>query len=226
VIAVREAAAAREIGRFLSKGVADVITQSDVAVEAGQAIERQAAIVMLDIRGFTRFSQTVPPREVVDLLTGFHARVLPVVHREGGVVDKFLGDGVMLTFGAIEPQPDAAARALRALEAIMVEAHLWSQEQQAAGRQLALNGAMAAGPVVFAALGSANRLEYTVIGEAVNLAAKLEKHNKVEGTRALCEAGAYRQALDAGFVPATRLVSRPQCQVAGVSHAIDLYAFG
>jgi adenylate cyclase len=222
VIAVREAEAAREIGRFLSQGVADAISRADVSIEAGQAVERHAAIIMLDIRGFTRFSQTVPPREIVDLLTGFHARVLPIVHAQGGVVDKFLGDGIMLTFGAVEPMPDASARAITALETIMAEAARWSAEQSALGRTLAVNGAMAAGPVVFAALGSANRLEYTVIGEAVNLAAKLEKHNKAEGTRALCEAGTYAQACAQGFVPIGHIVERQQRAVSGVTAPMDL----
>ncbi len=56
--------------------------------------------MMIDIRGFTPFAATVPPKAVVDMLTSFHARIIPIVRANGGVIDKFLGDGVMATFGA------------------------------------------------------------------------------------------------------------------------------
>jgi adenylate cyclase len=127
VVAVREEAAGREIRRFLSDGVAEVITGSEMVIEAGQASERNAAIVMLDIRGFTRFSTTVPPKRVVEMLASFHAIVVPLIRRHGGVVDKFLGDGLMATFGAVQPSTTAAADALRALEAAIAEARRWRE---------------------------------------------------------------------------------------------------
>ncbi|MEQ1613345.1 MAG: adenylate/guanylate cyclase domain-containing protein, partial [Hyphomicrobiaceae bacterium] len=186
VLATREEAAGREIRRFLSGGVAEVIASSDQLIEAGTAVEREAAIVMLDIRGFTRLAAMVPPHRLVEILTGFHARIVPLIEAHNGVIDKFLGDGVMITFGAVRPSATASADALRALDAIIADAALWRAEVGGSGEGLSLdvNGAAASGPVVFATLGSARRLEFTVIGEAVNLAAKLEKHNKAEGSRA------------------------------------------
>jgi adenylate cyclase len=224
VTAVREEAAGREIRRFLSKGVADAITSAATLIEAGHGTERNAAILMLDIRGFTKFSTTVPPHEVVQMLTGFHRRVVPLVHRHGGVVDKFLGDGVMITFGAVEPSETAAADALRATRAIMEEARRWQQELSAseAGPRLEVNGAVAAGRVVFATLGDRDRLEYTVIGEAVNLAAKLEKHNKVAATRALTPTATYELALAQGYSVAHDPRCLPGSLVAGVDGPMDL----
>jgi adenylate cyclase len=224
IIAIREETAGREIRRFLSTGVADVITRSERVIEAGEAHEREAAIIMLDIRGFTRFSTTVSPKAVVDMLTRFHARILPVIREHGGVVDKFLGDGVMATFGAVEASSTAAADALRALERIMVEADAWRDAPEAtpAERGLEVNGAAAAGTVVFATLGNGDRLEYTVIGEAVNLAAKLEKHNKTEMTRALVPAETYERALAEGYVPHRTHARRLKAQIAGVTEPLDL----
>lgn len=224
VQSVRQEAAAKEIGRFLSRGLSDVITKSDEEVKAGQASERRAAIMMLDIRGFTRFAASVSPRELVALLTGLHGRLLPIIHANNGVVDKYLGDGIMATFGAITPSERPFAESLTALEAIMREAEEWSAGLKAAGvsTPLEVNGAVAGGDVVFAALGGADRLEYTVIGEAVNLAAKLEKHNKAERTRALVPLTAYQHALEQGFVPAGDYKSRPACAVAGVPERVDL----
>ncbi len=222
VTAVREEAASREIRRFLSKGVADAIASSETLIEAGHAVERDAAILMLDIRGFTRFSTTVAPKDVVHMLTSFHVRIIPIVRAHGGVVDKFLGDGVMATFGAVVPSKTAAADALRALDSIMEEAENWRQALPGLGvaTPLEVNGAVSAGPVVFATLGGGDRLEYTVIGEAVNLAAKLEKHNKMACTRALTSAATYQLAVAQGYAAAHE--RRPNSSVAGVSKPFDL----
>jgi adenylate cyclase len=224
--AIREEAAGREVRRFLSAGVGEAIASAEEAITPGTATERQAAIVMLDIRGFTRLSTRMSPRQVVDLLTDFHARIVPIVRESGGVIDKFLGDGVMATFGAVRPSDTAAADALRALERIMEESARWAAGMRDAGQSgaLAVNGAACAGSVVFATLGDADRLEYTVIGEAVNLAAKLEKHNKAAGTRALADRATLETARAQGFTPMTEPLLLPGATVAGVGEPIDLVA--
>ena len=224
VTAVREEVAGREISRFLSQGVADAIANSETLIEAGQAVERDAAILMLDIRGFTRFSARVAPKDVVRMLTSFHLRIVPIVRMHGGVVDKFLGDGVMATFGAVMPSTCAAADALRALEAIMEETERWRETLPDLGvvAPLQVNGAVASGRIVFATLGSGDRLEYTVIGEAVNLAAKLEKHNKTAATRALTSAATYAEAMTQGFVARCEHRTLAASTVAGVPDAISL----
>ena len=228
ISAVRAETAGREIAKFLSSGVADVIANAHDIIEAGHAAERDAAILMLDVRGFTRFSMCVPPQQVVHMLTSLHARIVPLVRKHGGVVDKFLGDGVMATFGAIQPSATPAADALRALEDIMAEARLWRETLTSSGAgagpesALEVNGAAVAGHVLFAALGNGDRLEYTVIGDAVNLAAKLEKHNKVEKTRALVPAATYDLAQAQGYVSEPSPARRSGAQVAGVSELLDL----
>ena len=227
VTAVKEETAGKEIRRFLSRGLGEAIAGSETVIDAGTAVERDAAIMMLDIRGFTKFASKVPPRDVVKMLTGFHARIIPVIRANNGVVDKFLGDGVMATFGAIKPSETAAADALRALDLILIEASHWLVEQRRLGLSdpLRVNGAVTAGPVVFAAVGNEDRLEYTVIGEAVNLAAKLEKHNKLEATVALFPAATYALALRQGYRSTADPVVRPKAQVAGVTETLDLMAW-
>ncbi len=221
--AVREEAAGRELRRFLSEGVADAVTRAEIEVVAGRAEARDAAIMMLDVRGFTGFSENRSPTAVVDMLTTFHAVAIPLITRHGGVVDKFMGDGVMATFGAVVPSTTAARDALGALEEVMAEASRWAE---ATGAGLAVNGAVAAGPVVFAAVGHDDRLEYTVIGAAANLAAKLEKHNKVEKTRALTTAATFERAVAEGFEPRRDVEHRLGRPVAGVDEPVDLVALG
>jgi adenylate cyclase len=224
VTATREEVGGREIRRFLSDGVAAQIVGSAQQIEPGYAIERDAAILMLDIRGFTRLSQTLAARDTVGLLTSFHSAIVPVVGRHNGVIDKFLGDGVMITFGAVTASATAAADALRALDEILVTAALWSERHSAASdnRPLQVNGAVAAGPVVFAALGNGERLELTVIGDAVNLAAKLEKHNKVLGSRALATTATWELAVAQGYQPPGGHRPKPGAAIAAVNEPTDL----
>jgi adenylate cyclase len=226
VASLREQTAMSEVRRFLSKGVAEQIAASDQLIEAGQAVERDAAIMMLDIRGFTPLSTRVPAAGVVRILTSFHARIIPIIRANGGVVDKFLGDGVMVTFGAADVSDTATADALRALERVLAESRAWQKTLPALGvnEPLNVNAAVTSGRVVFATLGDGDRLEYTVIGEAVNLAAKLEKHNKIERSTALVTASAMRDARNQGYVPSIQFADLLGRNVLGVSNALDLHA--
>lgn len=222
--AVDEEAAAKSMRRFFARDVVTAITHGEQELEAGIATERYAATIMLDIRGFTRFSTRVAPVRVVGMLTSLHSRILPIAAKHGGVIDKFLGDGIMITFGAVKPAARPAADAMRALAEIMQTADAWSAEVSSTHPEspLAVNGAAAAGAVVFATIGYEDRLEYTVIGEAVNLAAKLEKHNKVEGTRALVPADMMKRALQEGYVAPENLAVRNSRVVAGVDQPMDI----
>jgi adenylate cyclase len=226
ITAVREGTAAREIGRFLSKGVAYQISSSDSLIEAGRAVDREAAILMLDIRGFTPLAARVPAKDVVRILTHFHARIIPIVQANGGVIDKFLGDGVMATFGASVISKTSAADALRALEMIINEARLWELSLPDLGvvEPLQINAAITSGDIVFATLGAGDRLEYTVIGEAVNLAAKLEKHNKAENTLALVPAATLELAVAQGYTPQATYRFIKCARVMGSQADIDLCA--
>jgi adenylate cyclase len=149
--------------------------------------------------------------------------MVPIIRAHGGRVDKFLGDGILATFGAVEPSPTYAADGLRALDALMAEADRWSAACRREGRFSAVvNGALASGRVLFGAVGDDSRLEYTVIGEAVNLSAKLEKANKDLATRALCDAATYDLALAQGYRPTGWQVPLPAAEVAGLSQPLDL----
>ncbi|MEO0618589.1 MAG: adenylate/guanylate cyclase domain-containing protein [Pseudomonadota bacterium] len=226
VRALTEVSNAREMKKFLSRGVAETIVSQDGTLSAGQAIERDAVIVMIDIRGFSNFSGSVTPREIVEMLTSYHDRIVPVINRHRGVVDKFMGDGVMATFGAVSESKTAAEDAMRAIEEIIRTSERWRQGNAADERAkaLSINLAAASGTVVFATLGSDDRLEYTVIGTAANLAAKLEKHNKAEGTMALVTRDLWDAAKSAGYRPRVRSEPRPGRAVAGISAPLDLVA--
>jgi adenylate cyclase len=135
----------------------------------------------------------------------------------------------MITFGAVEPSDTAVADGLRAMDAVMIESTAWRNDlhDRTGLTGIDVNGALTAGPIVFATIGNADRLEYTVLGEAVNLAAKLEKHNKIEATRALMPAHCYTLAMAQGYVfpvPGRHAPElRPQRHVSGVGEPLDIY---
>ncbi len=201
--AATEGAASREMRRYFGAGVADAITSREQAAIAGEAEGRDAAILMLDLRNFSRFAEAVSPSAVVDALTDYHRLAIPIIESHGGVVDKFLGDGVMATFGAVKPSGTPAADALAALCRIMDAAPMWADRLSARGHPaLPINGAAVAGRVVAATVGTDQRLEFTVIGSPANLAAKLEKHNKDCGTAALTTEATFDLACEQGFLRA------------------------
>jgi adenylate cyclase len=165
----------------------------------------------------------LPPDEVMKVLQDYQGRVCPLIATAGGSIDKFLGDGILASFGAVMPSATAAADALRAADAVMAAAANWASERRAAGLPpLEIGLAVASGRVVFGAVGDGERLEFTVIGDAVNLAAKLEKHNKEEGTRALTDGETYALAERQGYRASTVRERRPHRKVGGVAESVDI----
>mgnify|MGYP001544329128 CR=1 FL=1 len=212
-----------DLSRFVARDVAERIVTADDAVQPGQGELRQAAALFIDLRGFTGLAQALPPGELMALLGEYQMRLVPVVQEHGGAVDKYLGDGIRASFGATRASPTFAADALRAADALAAAAQAWRLSRLEAGKPAPRVGlAVAAGPVIFGAVGDASRLEYTVIGDAVNLAAKLEKHTKVEAVMALATVSVLALALEQGYHPAGGQEVRRGRLVEGVAERLDL----
>ncbi|HNL20782.1 MAG TPA: adenylate/guanylate cyclase domain-containing protein, partial [Rhodocyclaceae bacterium] len=151
----------------------------------------------------------------------YQGLMVPLVKAHGGSIDKFMGDGILASFGAVAPDPEYAANALRAVDAIMAAAAEWRQRRGAVGGASPEVGAgLAAGEVVFGIIGEGRRLEYTVIGDAVNLAAKLEKQNKAESTRGLTTQDTLELARQQGYSGTKEI--RFARRVGGVAELLDL----
>ena len=218
-----EHAAAVALSRFFSPEIADQITHAKEEIHAGEGQQRDAAILMTDIRGFTRTAAALPANEVIEILTEYQARLVPAIQENGGSIDKFLGDGILATFGAAVPSAAHAADALRAAEAIAAAADQWDAARQAAGKPaLRVAVAVTAGPLVFGAIGDESRLEYTVIGDPVNLAAKLDKHGKGLNARIMTTAATLERAERQKFEPSLNYRHIAASDVADVSAPVDL----
>ncbi|MBI1777538.1 MAG: adenylate/guanylate cyclase domain-containing protein [Proteobacteria bacterium] len=225
VRSVAEQTAAAELSRFFDPEVAAKIKGAAEMIRPGEGELRQAATLFIDLRGFTPLARTLEPDQLIALLGEYQTRLVPVIQRHGGSVDKFLGDGIMASFGAAVPSATHAADALRAIDALIAAADEWAADRRSRGLTAPSVGmAVAVGEVLFGAIGDATRLEYTVIGDPVNLAAKLEKHTKVEKVRALTTADALDLALAQGYRPPREKERRLGCRVAGVDHPVDLAA--
>ncbi len=199
VQAVSQSVAAANLSRFFDESVASKIKAADDVLS--QSVRRQAAVLFVDLRGFTELAGRLEPQQVMDILGAYQHRVISIVRTQGGVIDKFMGDGIMATFGATEESPAYAADALRAVDAIIADSSTWQSDAGALSLLPAgsVAAAATAGTVIFGTVGDESRLEMTVIGPAVNLAAKLEKLNKAIGCRALTTTEAYDVACEQGY---------------------------
>lgn len=169
VAGLRERERVRDIfGRHVGEDVARAAL--DRGTELGGE-EVEVVVLFVDVIGSTELAAELPPREVVTILNQFFGVAVDVVDEAGGYVDKFAGDAVLAVFGAPVPMPDPAASALRAARTMAARLAVEVTECEA-------GIGVAAGRAVAGNVGHARRLEYTVIGDAVNEAARLSDHAK------------------------------------------------
>lgn len=136
----------------------------------------EATVLFADLVGFTAFAERVTPEEVSALLEGFFDHAVDAVFEAGGTLDKFIGDAVMAFFGAPLAQPDHARRAVEAALRLQRDLGRWNEERRRRNEpEVAARIAVNSGPVVVGDVGSARRVDYTVLGNTVNVAARLEQ---------------------------------------------------
>jgi len=167
-------------GQHVSPAVVDrlLATQADPPSEI-----RPVCVLFLDIRGFTAMSRARTASETVSLLNDFFASMVTIVDHHGGIVNKFLGDGFLALFGAPLADPKAAAHALAAGRDMLEAVDAWNRARPAQALRVGIG--IHAGEAVTGTVGSAQRKEYTVIGDTVNLAARLEQLTKETNARLL-----------------------------------------
>lgn len=169
----REALARSNFERFFTPNLAARIASSPDAVKLG-GDKRRVAVLFSDIRGFTALSETMTPDAIARLLTEYFSEMVECVFRHGGTLDKFIGDSVMAQWGAPIGEPDDCDRAMSAALDMMAELDRLNTRWRAQGRPtLAIGIGLNVGDVFAGNIGSERRLEYTVIGDPVNVSSRL-----------------------------------------------------
>lgn len=162
------------LSRYLSADVVELIAREPDRLRLGGE-RREVTVLFSDVCGFTRLSESLPPETVVALLNELFTFATEIIHRRGGIIDKFIGDSVMAVWGTPESHPDDAKQAVEAA----TELRRWVETgnrrwRQKWGVEIQLAMGLHTGTVVAGNLGSEKRMEYTVIGDTVNVAARLE----------------------------------------------------
>ncbi len=173
------------LGRFLSPQVANRIlaaSATDGGAELGAPEVREVSVLFADICGFTSMSETMTPSSVSLLLNDYLSRMTDVIFKYEGTLDKYIGDAIMAVFGAPLDMPDHAPRAIRAALEMQERLAEWNSDRKEGTPELRIRIGINSGNAVAGEIGSINKKEYTVLGDTVNTASRLESSVAKPGT--------------------------------------------
>lgn len=181
-------------GKYVSKDVAEKILKNEIKIE-GESVN--TTVLFQDIRGFTTLSESMSPEKLVAFLNRFFNSMSPIIINNGGIIDKYIGDAIMAHFGTIKKYGDDEYRAVKA--AIEISSALSSVNQN----QIKLGEApvdigigIHTGNVIAGNIGSKERMEYSVIGDTVNTASRLEGITKLFGSKVIISETTYEKVKD------------------------------
>ena len=210
-------------GRFVNPQIAEQFIQESTG--KGREIQlgghrREVAILIADLRGFTSMSETLEPEVLTELLNGYFGEMVVAIDANGGMVDKFMGDAVMAVFGLFDDGRNSAADAIATAIEMRNRLALFNERQQTRKEPILENGiGIHFGEVVAGYIGSTDRLEFTVIGPTVNIAARIESETKSPNPPILISASVVENA---GEIEGVHLVGT--FKLKGVTDNIDLYS--
>ena len=213
---------AGSLARYFAPTVAKIVADTEIAA-LREGRQQDMAILFADVRGFTSLSETLAPREIAVFLNEFRSRVTHAIESEGGVIDKFVGDEVMGLFGLPVMTQQDAANAVRAGHHLLASIDSWNVERARSGLSPVQVGVgLHYGPVFVGALGR-DRLEFTVLGDTVNVARRLEELTKTLGHDFVASARVVEAAKIDGIVDRSWL-TLPSQTVRGHRELIDVFS--
>lgn len=184
------------LSRYFSPNVVEELSHNDEPLK--QIRTQNVAVMFVDIVGFTEFAATRPPEAVIQTLRGFHGRMEKLVFGHNGTLDKYLGDGLMATFGTPTAGERDACNALECAQAMLAEMDVWNTQRQKDGEpDIKIGIGVHFGQAVLGNIG-ANRLEFAVIGNTVNVASRLEALTRPLGVPLVISDALHDQVLVEG----------------------------
>src|SRR5437763_1583784 len=209
----RRAAAERagaNLARYFSPNLVTRLADRDEPL--GPVRREMVAVLFLDIVGFTRMAEHLPPEAVVTMLRQFHDRMTGVIFACGGTVEKYIGDAIFAVFGLPSAGADDAANALRCADGMLIALEDWNRERALAGEPpVAIGIGVNYSPAVVGVVGSEHGLSFTVIGDTVNTASRLQGLTRSLDTP-LVVGDALVEAIAAGSSAEAALFERLQDQ--------------
>ncbi len=172
------------MARYMSKEVADQLLEAGEDQLTGK--DQTVSILFSDVRGFTTIAEQIGARETVTMLNTYFTEMVDVIFEHKGILDKYIGDAIMALFGAPFAGPNDADNAIATANKMMIELKALNLKRTAAGEKpIDIGLGVSTGNVIVGNIGSIKRMEYTVIGDSVNLASRLEGANKAYGSKIL-----------------------------------------
>ena len=180
------------MARYMTKEVADRLLESGEDALGGQS--QVATVLFSDIRRFTTISEDLGPRETVSMLNDYFTDMIEVIFSYRGILDKYIGDAIMALFGTPFPSDDDADNAVAVANEMVRVLRRFNENRIAQGKlALDIGIGISTGELVAGNIGSPKRMDYTVIGDTVNLAARLEGATKYYGVKAICSENTIEQ---------------------------------
>jgi adenylate cyclase len=165
--------ARNNLSRYFSPNIVELLASQDEPLGAGR--RETVAVLFADIVAFTQMAEVMAPEDVLALLREFHTRMTAQIFASGGMVDQYLGDGIIAVFGAPTASPKDAANALNCAEMMLDALERWNDEREGNGdARLDIGIGLNYGPVVLGDVGSEHSMSFTAIGDTVNTAARLQ----------------------------------------------------
>lgn len=231
-LAIRVVVAARErnnLARYFPPNIVDQLAETDNPF--GEVRTQSVAVLFADIVGFTMMAEQVSPREIVEMLRAYHRRTERIVFENNGTLDKYLGDGVMATFGTPTESPNDAGNALACARELIAEIAEWNQLRAASGfPTVRLSVGVNFGPVVRGDIGTERRLEYAVLGDTVNVTSRLEELTRTLDCAIIASDALVRQLRGSGDPRAEALLAdftkREPQRLRGREAFTELWSYG
>jgi adenylate cyclase len=189
------------LSRYFSPNIVRELSTNAEALD--RTTRQRVAVLFADMVGFASISERLAPEALVHLLREFHGRLARIAFAHGGTVDKYIGDAIMVHFGTPRSKRDDPARALACAAAMVAEMQRWSFERMTAGEvPIRIGVGLHYGEVLVGNIGDAHRLEYTILGDTVNVASRLERLTRQTGSSLMASDDLIRAVHDCGAEPA------------------------
>jgi adenylate cyclase len=188
------------LSRYFSPNIVRELWNNSAALD--RPARQTVAVLFADMVGFTAMSEHLPPDALVRLLSGFHGRLASAAFAHDGTVDKYIGDEIMVHFGTPRPQADDPVRALACAVEMIAAIARWNVEREAAGDPpVEIGVGVHYGEVLAGNIGDKRRLEYTVLGDTVNVASRLERLTREIGAALVVSDDLVRAVRRCGVEP-------------------------